>query len=150
MTSPTSAFSTPLTLILLSLQGSTTFSSRSLSSDKKKILRWPHPLLDQQKHWTVPPQRTFFQPFKRTLPCTNICWIQCSWYMKPVFPVNILPNFLAHVLHPNLPLFMHLPYPPQYNLRICPTEHSNYLNLTLYRSFYRCNQLAYQKTCQQF
>ena len=44
--------------------------------------------------------------------------------MKPVFAVNILPNFLGPVLHPNVPLFMHLPYPPQYNLGIRRTEHS--------------------------
>ena len=38
MTSPTPTFLTPLTLILLCLQLSTTFSSRSLSSDNKKCL----------------------------------------------------------------------------------------------------------------
>ena len=136
-------------LILLSLQGSTTSSSRSLSSDKKNPVMAtssPRPTKALDRSTTM----ELVQPFNRTLPCTNICWIQCSWYMKPVFAVNVLPNFLAHVLHPNLPLFMHFPYPPQYNLRIRPAEHANYLNLTLYRSFYRCNQLAYQKTCQQF
>ena len=43
--------------------------------------------------------------------------------MKPVFAANILPNFLDLVLHPNLPLFMPLPYSPQHSLQIHPTEH---------------------------
>ena len=109
---------------------------------QQKILRWLHLLADQQKILTVSPQRTFFQPFNLTLPGTNICWIQCSWNMKPVFTVNFLPNFLDLVLHPNLPLAMHLPYSPQYNFRIRSTEHSNNPSLNFHRSFLRCNQLA--------
>ena len=143
MTSPTPTFWVPLLLTLHSPLLSTTFFSSSLSPGNKKTCSGH--ISCQQYLWTISWQGTFFQPFNGILPGTNICWIQGSWNMKPVFTVNILPNFLEHVLFLTTP-YIHLPYPLQYNLWVHPTEHSNNVNPTFHSSFHWCFNLLKKHT----